>query len=267
MKSALIISTYNSPDRLRLCLKSITNQMVFPDEILIADDGSGEATKEVINDFNNISDIPIIHIWHEDQGFRKSLILNKAIAKSSSDYIIQIDGDLILDSFFIKDHLDFARPNSLVRASRVYLDEDITAEKIALMTIDINRFDKRVSNFFSSFRIPFLRVFFEENYKNKGNERWEIHGCNMAYWREDAIKVNGYNEDFVGWGPEDKEFVARLLNLGVKKRFLKFGAIVFHLWHKINSRGNLLANELIFEETKFEKKTFCSNGVHKYLNL
>ncbi|WP_231561011.1 galactosyltransferase-related protein [Sphingobacterium sp. T2] len=100
----------------------------------------------------------------------------------------------------------------------------------------------------------------------KGDEKWEIHGCNMAFWREDAIKVNGYNEDFVGWGPEDKEFVARLLNLGLEKRFLKFGAIVYHLWHKLNSRENLSLNEEIFRRTKESKVYFCANGINKYLS-
>lgn len=267
MKIALLISTYNRPEALDLCLISILNQVIMPHEILIADDGSDERTKLLIESYSQNSSLPLIHIWHEDSGFELAKIRNKAIAVSKSDYIVQIDGDLILHPYFIKDHIDFAKPNSFVRASRIYLDPDLTQLKISNRDVRVNLLDKGVSNTTSALRIPFLRSFFEYNYKIKGNERWEIHGCNMAFWRKDAIQVNGYNEDFVGWGPEDKEFVARLLNLGLKKRFLKFGGIVFHLWHQINNKANLSQNEAVFEEAKLSKKSYCENGIDKYLNL
>jgi len=265
MKVALIVSTYNRPDALDLCLKSILNQRVLPDEILIADDGSGNETRELINQYKEKNIVPIHHIWHKDDGFKLAQIRNKAIAQSSCDYIIQIDGDLILHPYFIKDHKEFAKPQSFVRASRVYLSEKLTNEKLSYKDINIKLFQPGISNIFSSFRISFLRFLFEKKYKIKGDELWEIHGCNMAYWREDAIKVNGYNEDFVGWGPEDKEFVARLVNLGLKKRFLKCGGIAYHLWHPINSKDNLSRNISIFEETKFSKRLFCQSGINKYL--
>lgn len=267
MKIALLISTYNRPDALDLCLRSIMNQVIMPHEILIADDGSDERTERLIDRYRNTTDIPLLHIWHEDNGFELAKIRNKAIAASQADYIIQIDGDLILHPYFVKDHIDFAKPNSFVRASRIYLDKDLTDLKISTKSVDVSVLEKGVSNTTSALRIPFLRSFFEYNYKVKGDERWEIHGCNMAYWRKDAIQVNGYNEDFVGWGPEDKEFVARLLNSGVKRRFLKFGGIVFHLWHQINSKANLAHNVAVFEEAKYSNKSFCENGINKYLNL
>jgi len=265
MKVALLISTYNRPDALELCLKSVLNQHVLPDEILIADDGSGEETAKLIENYISLSNVSIHHVWHKDDGFKLAQIRNKAIAQSSCDYIIQIDGDLILHPFFIKDHKDFAKPNTFVRASRIYLDEQLTKEKISYKNIEVNRFSRGVSNVLSSFRLPFLQFLFERNYKVKGEEIWEIHGCNMAFWRNDAIEVNGYNEDFVGWGPEDKEFVARLMNLGLKKRFLKCGAIAYHLWHRTNQKENLAKNIYIFEETKFSKRLFCRSGISKYL--
>lgn len=266
MKIALLISTYNRPDALDLCFQSIMNQATMPHEILIADDGSDERTRVLIDTYRNKTTINLLHIWHEDNGFELAKIRNKAIAASQSDYIVQIDGDLILHPFFVKDHIDFAKPNTFVRASRIYLDKDLTDLKISKKCIKVNVLAKGVSNTSSALRIPFLRKFFEYHYKVKGDERWEIHGCNMAFWRKDAIRVNGYNEDFVGWGPEDKEFIARLLNLGVKKRFLKFGGIVFHLWHKINSKANLDQNVAVFEEAKYSKKIFCENGINKYLD-
>src|SRR5690606_7255597 len=147
---------------------------------------------------------------------------NRAIAIAESEYIIQIDCDIILHPYFVKDHLDFAKKGAFTRASRVYINEETSRRLLEVKTTNISVFRKGVSNFFSGIRIPFLRKFFESAYKSNGEELYEIHGCNMAFWKEDAIAVNGYNEDFEGWGPEDKEFVARLLNYGLKKRFLKF---------------------------------------------
>ncbi|MGJ1197993.1 glycosyltransferase family 2 protein [Sphingobacterium spiritivorum] len=264
MKVSLIISTYNWPVALSLCLKSILTQSTFPDEVVIADDGSGEETAEVIKRYQQICPFPVVHIWQPDNGFQLAKIRNKAIIGSSGDYIVQIDGDLILHPAFVEDHKKFAKPNSFVRASRIYLDKEYSEQKMKVMSVDINPFSKGVSNFFSAFRFRPFWSFFETNYKVKGNEKWEIHGCNMAYWKKDAIKVNGYNEDFVGWGPEDKEFIARLMNSGVNKRFLKFGGIVFHLWHQINAKEKILENEQIFEDTKQKNITYCKNGLDKY---
>src|SRR5690554_2052679 len=105
MKPSLLISIYNWPEALELVLMSVENQSVGPRELLIADDGSSEKTKQLIDAFAKKSQIPIKHFWHEDKGFRKSKILNKAVAGSTSDYIIQTDGDCIMHKDFVKDHL------------------------------------------------------------------------------------------------------------------------------------------------------------------
>lgn len=265
MKTSLLISTYNWPQALDICLKSVMEQKKLVDEILIADDGSGEETLAVINKYQKISKVPIIHIWQVDNGFELAKIRNKAIAKATGDYIIQIDGDLILHPYFIKDHHDFAEKNSFVRASRIYIDEKLSAKKLKNLDTSINSLHPGITNFFSSYRIPFLWKIFETNYKVDGDERWEIHGCNMAYWRKDALEVNGYNEDFIGWGPEDKEFVARLLNAGKTKRFLKLGGLVFHIYHPINKKKNMKKNEEIFEFTKHNAVKYCKNGINQYL--
>ncbi|MFC7348095.1 glycosyltransferase family 2 protein [Chryseobacterium zhengzhouense] len=265
MKISLLISTYNWPEALEVCLKSVLNQKVHPFEILIADDGSKSSTKDIVDSYKKLSKIPIVHVWHEDQGFELAKIRNKAIAQAQGDYIVQIDGDLILHPYFISDHKDFAKPNSFVRASRIYIDSDLSKEKLNNKNININPFSKGITNFFSSFRIPLLWKKFETNYKNSGDERWEIHGCNMAFWRKDAIEVNGYNEDFKGWGPEDKEFVARLLNAGKEKRFLKMGGLVFHIHHPVNNKENLKKNEIIFDNTKKNGTSWCNHGIDQYL--
>ncbi|UFH56506.1 glycosyltransferase family 2 protein [Spirosoma sp. KNUC1025] len=265
--SSLIISTYNWPEALTVCLKSALRQERLPDEIIIADDGSGSATKAVVQEFQKKSPIPITHIWHEDNGFRLAHIRNKAIAAASGEYIIQIDGDILIHSHFVSDHLRFAQKNSFVRASRIYLNEDASGQIMRTQKTDINLFNKGTSNLFSAFRVPVLWPLFATTYKNKGDERYEIHGCNMAFWKKDAVEVNGYNEAFSGWGPEDKEFVARLLNAGKHKRFLKLGGLAFHLYHPENSKHNLDTNERLLMKTVRSGCTFCNSGIDKYIQL
>lgn len=261
----LLISTYNWPEALELVLLSILAQTRMPDEIVIADDGSSDDTRDLVAKYRKLFQIKVIHVWHEDRGFRLAKIRNMAIAKASCDYIVQIDGDIIIHPRFIEDHINFSVPGSFVRASRIYIDPEVSKEMLTKKTYGINAFSKGVTNFFSALRVPILWKLFETNYKNVGDERYEIHGCNMAYWREDAIKVNGYNELFNGWGPEDKEFIARLLNSGVQKRFIKLGAIAFHIYHKENQRTFLAENVSTFKECIVKKSTFCEKGINQYI--
>jgi glycosyltransferase involved in cell wall biosynthesis len=265
--SSLLISTYNRPDFLELCLKSVLQQKKLPDEVIIADDGSCSCTRKLIDSFRAQFPIPIKHVWHEDKGFRLAKIRNRAIAAAINDYIIQIDCDIILHPFFIKDHLDFARESCFTRASRVYINEEASKRLINAKSTDISVFRNGVSNFFSGIRIPYLWRFFDYSYKSKGAELYEIHGCNMAYWKKDAEAVNGYNEEFEGWGPEDKEFVARLLNLGLKKRFLKFGGIGYHFYHLESNKSMLSDNIQEFKKTISLNRTFCKVGINQYITF
>lgn len=262
---ALIISTYNWSEALELVLLSIIAQTQRPDEILIADDGSTQETRALIEKYQAKFKIPVKHIWHEDKGFRLAEIRNKAIAQADSNYIVQVDGDIILHRNFIQDHKTFALPGTFVRASRIYIDEEASKKMLLNKHFKINAFSKGITNFFSALRVPLMWPLFEENYKNTGDERYEIHGCNMAFWKADAIQVNGYDEQFKGWGPEDKEFVARLLNTGLKKRFIKLGAIAFHLYHAESSKTFLEVNEKSFKETIRLNKTKCEIGINQYL--
>ena len=264
--SSLIISTYNWPAALELCLQSILLQKQLPDEVIIADDGSNETTKLVVETFRTKCPIPVKHIWQEDNGFRLAKIRNKALMAADFEYIIQIDGDIIMHPFFIKDHLLFAKKNTFVRASRVYLDDAISKQKLTEKSAKINIFKNSIQNKTSAIRMPLLWKIFETNYKNKGDERYEIHGCNMAYWKQDALEVNGYNEDFLGWGPEDKEFVARLLNSGKEKRFLKLGGIAFHLYHIENTKPLLKENERLLKNAIEFHYKYCENGLNKYIS-
>ena len=126
MKVTILVSTYNWPAALELSLRSMFAQTVLPDEIVIADDGSTAETAELITRLKQETNIPIKHVWHEDEGFRRTTILNKAIAQATGDYILQVDGDVILSPYFVQDHLDVARPNTFVCGSRVKLMPELT---------------------------------------------------------------------------------------------------------------------------------------------
>ena len=121
MKISLIISTYNRPDALRLCMLSAFAQKVLPDEIIIGDDGSDERTREAIDGLRSLSPVPIIHVWHEDNGFRLAMMRNKCVAVASGDYIVEVDGDVIMHPLFIKDHRDFAGEGYYLKGGRANL--------------------------------------------------------------------------------------------------------------------------------------------------
>jgi len=130
MKCSLIISTYNWPEALDLVLKSVLRQTTMPSEVIIADDGSKAETRLLVEDYKKIFSVPLIHVWQEDIGFRLATIRNKAISNSNFPYIIQIDGDVILNKNFIKDHLIFAKPNQYLFGSRVNIKEKKTSRII-----------------------------------------------------------------------------------------------------------------------------------------
>lgn len=259
---SLIISTYNWPSALRLCMQSVLKQSKLPDEVIIADDGSTEETKSVIDSFRKVFPVPLIHVWQEDNGFQLAQIRNKAIAKASMDYIIQIDGDLILGKNFIYDHFKFRKKGTFVSGSRVMLGETISNELLIGEKKTLSILSRGVKNRSNGLRLPFLSPLLS-NYKN--HDIYYLRGCNMAFYRSDLLSVNGYSEDFIGWGREDNEIAAKLINLGVKKRIIKFSGIVYHIYHKEQPRNNLSDKDELIKKIISEKLVNFGSGVDKYL--
>lgn len=263
MKTALLISTYNWPEALKLCLDSLVRQTVYPDEVLIADDGSGQETRKLICEFQGRFDVPVKHIWQEDKGFRLSEIRNKAIAGCTSDYIIQIDGDILMERHFIEDHIRFAVKNSVVVGSRSSLSEAYTRVLLAGGVLPGKKaLDRNSNNFLNSKRVPFLSPLLA-GYNTSGRNRYYAKGCNMAFWLEDMLAVNGYDESFVGWGREDSDLVVRLLFKGCSLRRLKMAAVQYHLFHKENDRYNEASNDLLMRKRMEEGSYFTDNGILK----
>lgn len=259
--NTLIISTYNWPEALDLVLKSVLLQKVLPDEVIIADDGSTDATKQLIASYKAKFPVPLVHVWQEDKGFRKSVILNKAIAQSKGDFIIQADGDCILHPNFVKDHLRFTELNTYLFGSRVNIKKAYLETLFKEKTINFNVFSTGINKRFRTLHIPFLSGF----YKKQSSFSKKYRGCNTSYFKKDFIAVNGYNEYFEGWGREDSELALRFHNYGLSARRLKFAGIVYHIFHHEKSKDNLNANNEIENKTIKEKSVWTPNGIDKYL--
>ena len=253
---ALLISTYNWPQALELVLISVLNQTKLPNEIVIADDGSSEETRELINLYKAKFNFPLKHVWHEDKGFRKSLILNNAVKSITSEYIIQIDGDIILHPKFISDHLTVAEKGTFVQASRSMINEKKSTEILKTKLTRFNFSSQGLYNRFNALRVPFISNIFQYDKSNP----YHIKGCNLGYWKADFVKINGYHNGFEGWGAEDYEFGARLIHAGVKRKKIKLMALCYHIYHKINSRANTDTNDMIYNKTITEKSKHTSNG-------
>ncbi|MDO4771726.1 glycosyltransferase family 2 protein [Porphyromonas sp.] len=262
---SLLISTYNWPQALELVLKSALRQTVLPDEIVIADDGSREDTKALIDSIRETTTLPVIHVWQEDKGFRAAKIRNKAIARCSKDYIVQIDGDCILERHFIQDHLSLAKENRFLCGRRVYLDPKATETTLRKRSLCLWHHPLSISyrSYLNNIRSGVMRRAFAKFY-GKGALDY-ISGCNMSYWRKDVLAVNGYNEVYEGWGAEDDDLVVRLYNLGVEKCCIKGGAVLYHLEHAYNSQDRLGINRELLKK-QIEKGTYrIEQGVSQYL--
>lgn len=259
---SLVVSTYNWPSALRLCLMSILEQTMMPREVIIADDGSGVETAALIREFQNKFPVPLVHVWQEDNGFQLARIRNKAMAKAKGEYVVQIDGDLILHKSFIRDHFKFRKEKSFVTGSRVMLSKELSKRLLVNQTIKVSLFSKGVSNFFNGVRMPFVATRMER-YRNR--DLMYVRGCNMAFWKKDIIAVNGYNESFVGWGREDNDIAVRLNNAGLKKRALKHAGIVFHIFHTIKSRADLEENDILLKQTIDDGIILSPKGLDQYL--
>lgn len=263
-KTVLLITTYNSPQALRCVFDSVMSQTMMPDEVVIADDGSTDSTKEVIDAFRRCYGGTVRHVWHADEGFRKTVILNKAVAATKADYIMEVDGDIILDPHFVADQVANASQGVFVCGMRAYLPENVTS---AMLGGDMSLFagvrTPGLGRRICARRIPWLSPLFRSRHSRSTRQ---CMGSHMAYWRSDFIRVNGYDEDIIGWGTEDREFARRLLNAGVRRRTLRFAAIEYHLWHKVNSNPiDTERNNRIFREAVESGRVWADNGVDKYL--
>jgi glycosyltransferase involved in cell wall biosynthesis len=261
MRTSLIITTYNWKEALELSLLSVFKQSQLPDEIIIADDGSDNATRETIERLAKDSPVPLIHSWQQDKGFRLARSRNKAIAKSTGEYLILIDGDILLEQHFIADHILAAKKGFFVQGSRVLLDEKATQQALQQKKFNMCVCNPGIRNRKNCLRSNLLSRLFSFSTKKLTG----IKTCNFAFWKQDAQAINGFNEEFLGWGREDSEFTARLLNNGIRRQNIRFNALAYHLYHQMSSRQSLPINDAILANTCDRQLTWCDKGLVQHL--
>jgi glycosyltransferase involved in cell wall biosynthesis len=258
-KVSLVISTYNRPDVLARALAGFALQRRPPDEVLIADDGSAEPTRELIQAWTKSQPFPVKHVWHEDKGFRKTMILNKSILAAGRDYLVFTDGDCVPHPKFIADHAALAEKGFWVQGRRCFVREQFVpafeAAKIPawswMLTGKITGATKGIR-----WPIPIIR----RDTRQRG-----IIGCNMAFWRDDLLAVNGFDEDYSGWGVgEDSDIGSRVYHLGRRRKFVYGRAVTFHLNHTQLPRGHHAASLDRLAETIATKKIRCEHGLNQY---
>ncbi len=235
-------------------------------ELIIADDGSSDETKTCIDAFITKNIVPTQHIWHEDDGFRKSAILNAAIYASSTEYIVFLDGDCIPRPTFIADHRGLAKVHRIVGCSRILLDHTIT-QHIIDNTLNPHRW--------SFFKLLKLRISGHVNrifpliplalgpIRALTPKAWKkVRGCNFGIFKEDLISIGGFDESFTGWGYEDSELVARAINVGCIVKRGDHKAAVLHLWHHDVSRDEAKSNKAnLLNTIKSGRKTAISSSI------
>lgn len=271
MKVSVIFSTYNSPKWLEKVLWGFQNQTVSDFEVVIADDGSGHETREVIERVKDSSSMPIRHVWQEDDGFQKCRILNKAIVASAGDYLVFTDGDCIPRADFIEQHLRQASDDSFLSGGYFKLPMGISE----LISED----DIRSQRAFSS-------NWLKEQGLRKSHKNWKLtahglwsdilntispakptwNGHNASCHKVHAIAINGFDER-MQYGGEDCEFGDRLKNLGLRPKRIRYSAVCVHLDH---SRGYvtptmLEKNQIIRAETVQNKTIHSPLGLDQYL--
>lgn len=234
---SLIVSTYNRPAALSLVLGGCLDQETAPVEIIVADDGSQPATREVVEQARAASNVPVVHVWHPDTGFRLAEIRNKAIAEASGDYLIFIDGDCVPQRDFVRRHGDLAMPGAMMTGSRILLGPALTAD-VEARQVPLQR---QGVGFWLAARLrgqvnKVLPLAAHWNWlpgRDVEAFKWRrIKGCNLAAWKRDIEHIDGFDSTFTGWGHEDADFVARLHNAGIPRRMGFFATEVLHLWHK-----------------------------------
>ncbi len=264
MRSSLLITTYNRPDALALVLDSAARQSRLPDEVIIADDGSGDATRDMLREKARGYPVPLRHAWHEDRGFRAARVRNLAIAAASGDYMLILDGDMVLHRHYVADHLAAARPGRFIQGMRVLSTAEGAEAMLRERRIDTGFFDPGLERRRHTLRIPPLSALIAR--LNEGQRQGGIKTCNQGWWRKDLLALNGFDERYEGWGREDNDLAARAYHAGLKRRSLRFAGLAVHLFHPERARDGISANDRLLAETfASPQRIRCELGLDGHL--
>lgn len=246
---SVVVTTYNRPDALEAVVCALFAQDDRHYEIIIADDGSGANTRELLERLQKEAPVPLKHVWQPDEGFRAAMARNRGTLAAAGDYVIFLDGDCVPQRDFVSRHRALARPGYLVSGSRVLLSPGYTArvlgERIDLQSLSTG--DKlRLRAHGDINKVLQLLAKVPDVGRESKRFTWRrIKSCNLAVWRKDLIAVNGFDESFTGWGHEDSDLVVRLFNAGVMRKDGAFATEVFHLWHREAQRDQESSNRKV----------------------
>ncbi len=270
MHSSLLITTYNWSQALQAVLASVRRQTVLPDEVVIADDGSGVDTRELL--LQEARDFPtaLRHVWQEDRGFRAASSRNRALAACRGDYIVMIDGDILLHPRFIADHLALAQRGDFLQGGRIQATETLTKR---LVDGAMPRFHPFMDADFSArhgdgrhhvvHSLALARKKAASGYAGS-----TVMSCNFSAWRDDIAAANGFDERMEGYGSEDLELDLRLRNAGLQRRRLKFAGLAIHLAHRsrapVDPENTDAPNNCILKDSAQRSVTRCERGMDRY---
>ncbi len=266
---SIIVSTYNSPEWLKKVIWGFSAQTYTAFELIIADDGSTTDTSELIKNLQQQVFFPIKHVWHEDNGFQKTIILNKAVLETSTDYIIMTDGDCIPRKDFVETHEKLRKPNVFLSGGYHKLSMDLSKliTKEDIISGNCFNVDWLVANGMKkSFKNNKLNSFGIKssflNFITPTTPSWNGH--NSSAWKKDILSVNGFDER-MEYGGEDRELGERLVNKGIKGKQIRYSTTCVHLDHArgyVNEKA-LAVNKQIRENTKNTKSIWTEYGIKK----
>lgn len=274
MKISTIVPTYNRPRALELCLLSLAQQSVLPSEVLIADDGSTNDTRDLIREMQQrLKDVfPVRHVWQDDIGFRKPRILNEAVRQSTGDYLVFIDGDCMAHRHYIRAHAERNDPSAILSGKRVDIGRRLTEQLLEEGTVlnspnfrllldSMKGGSRKVEEAFQ-IKSPLLRrLMHRDRITDDG-----VWGCNFSLYKDLFMAINGCDEDFRDGSVEDNDLGIRALNQGKQVRSVRGLAIIFHLWHPSSWTFNseiYQANMTIIRKRMEMKEIVCRNGIRK----
>jgi len=244
---SVIVTTYNREDALDAVLRSLAHQSDADFEVIVADDGSGPATSAAADRWKGKAGKRLERVWHEDRGFRAAEIRNRAILAARGAYCIFLDGDCIARPDFVATHRRLAEPGWFVTGNRVLLSpaltekvlrEKLTPEGWSLGGWLSERLRGGVNRLSAVLSLPLGPL------RRLRQHAWQgARSCNLAVWRSDLDRVDGFDASYSGWGKEDSDFLVRLLHAGVRRKDGTFATGVIHLWHPEADRGRLTENE------------------------
>jgi glycosyltransferase involved in cell wall biosynthesis len=267
VKISVIISTYNNPAWLEKVMWGYECQIYKNFELIIADDGSGQPTFDLIEQFKQNGILDIKHVWHPDNGFQKSAILNKAVAVSSTDYLLFSDGDCIPRKDFVETHVKNAKTGFFLSGGYFKLPMETSKAITRQDVVSGNAFDvnwlhahglkktyKELKLVSRGFQQRLLNIL------TPTKATWNGHGS--SGWKKDIVAVNGYNEE-MQYGGQDRELGERLVNVGIKGKQIRYSAICVHLDHKrgYNTPESISKNRKIREQTRYQRKVWTKSGI------